>query len=294
MIQYQDLVRLITTKGNTRDDRTNTGTHSVFGHQMRFDLQKGFPLVTTKKTFFRGAAVELLWFLRGDTNIKMLNEHGVHIWDEWANHEGDLGPVYGEMWRKWKAFSENTDSESEREWDLTYIDQIDVLIKGLRDNPFSRRHIVSGWDPSLLPHEGHSHQVNVGRGKQALPPCHTLFQFYVEEREGSKYLSCQLYQRSADIFLGVPFNIASYALLTHMLAHHLDYEVGEFIWAGGDCHLYFNHIDQAGELLQRTPLPLPTIRLDYPRETPLEKVEPHQIELVGYTFHPAIKAPIAV
>src|SRR5678815_1602799 len=232
MRQYLDLMELILSRGVEKRDRTGTGTLSVFGHQMRFALGEGFPLVTTKKLHLKSIIHELLWFLAGDTNVRYLQEHGVRIWDEWADDNGDLGPVYGHQWRSWPDPDGGT------------IDQIADLIAGLKKNPDSRRHIVTAWNPADVP-------------KMALPPCHCLFQFYV----GNGKLSCQLYQRSADIFLGVPFNIASYALLTHMFAQQCDLAAGDFIWTGGDCHLYLNHLEQADEQLQRTPLPLPRLAI---------------------------------
>lgn len=294
MQQYRALVQEIVGRGKVRSDRTGVGTVGIFGHQMRFNLAEGFPLVTLKRTFFKGVVAELLWFLRGDTNIKWLNEQGVHIWDEWADENGNLGPVYGAMWREWPAVTENTDPESSQTWDVSHIDQIYELVDGLRRNPFSRRHIVSGWNPALLPDERSSHAVNVMCGRQALPPCHTMFQMHVEEVHGVKHLSCQLYQRSADVFLGVPFNIASYALLTHLIAHHLGYEVGEFIWTGGDCHLYLNHLGQVQEMLAREPRALPSLAISHPAGTPLDQVEISNISINNYNPHPAISAPVAV
>jgi thymidylate synthase len=264
MKQYLDLLRHIRDHGARKDDRTGTGTLSVFGHQMRFDLAQGFPLVTTKKIHLRSVVYELLWFLRGDTNVRYLREHGVTIWDEWADDQGELGPVYGKQWRAWPAPDGRT------------IDQIAQVLQQLRSNPDSRRIIVSAW--------------NVGELDQMkLMPCHAFFQFYVA---GGR-LSCQLYQRSADFFLGVPFNIASYALLTHMVAQQCDLEAGEFVWTGGDCHLYLNHLEQADEQLARAPLPLP--RLNLRRRPPtLFDYEYEDFEFVNYQHHPAIKAPVAV
>jgi thymidylate synthase len=264
MKQYLDLLRHIRDHGARKDDRTGTGTLSVFGHQMRFDLSQGFPLVTTKKVHLRSVVYELLWFLRGDTNVSYLREHGVSIWDEWADAKGELGPVYGKQWRAWPAPDGRT------------IDQISQVLQQLRSNPDSRRIIVSAW--------------NVGELDQMkLMPCHAFFQFYVADRR----LSCQLYQRSADFFLGVPFNIASYALLTHMIAQQCDLEPGEFVWTGGDCHLYLNHLEQADQQLARAPLPLP--RLVLRRRPPtLFDYEYEDFEFVNYQHHPAIKAPVAV
>jgi thymidylate synthase len=264
MRQYLDLMRDILENGIKKEDRTGTGTLSVFGRQMRFDLAEGFPVVTTKRLHLRSIIVELLWFLRGDTNIAYLHEHGVTIWDEWADENGNLGPVYGYQWRSWPA----SNGES--------IDQIARVVESIRKNPDSRRHIVTAWNPAEI-------------DKMALPPCHAMFQFYVANGK----LSCQLYQRSADYFLGVPFNIASYALLTHMVAHQCDLLPGEFIWTGGDVHLYLNHLEQARLQLTREPMELPTLEL---RRKPASLFEytPDDIAVVGYQSHPSIKAPIAV
>ena len=264
MRQYLDFLRRIRDQGVRKDDRTGTGTLSVFGHQMRFDLAAGFPLVTTKKLHVRSIIHELLWFLRGDTNVRYLHEHGVTIWDEWADANGDLGPVYGRQWRSWPTA------------DGRHIDQLTEMLAQIRRNPDSRRLIVSAW--------------NVGElDRMALLPCHVLFQFYVAN--GS--LSCQLYQRSADALLGVPFNIASYALLTHMVAAQCELAPGEFIWSGGDCHLYLNHLPQADLQLTRTPYPLP--RLVLKRRPPsLFDYAYEDFEIEGYRHHEAIKAPIAV
>ena len=264
MRQYHDLMRLVRDHGARKTDRTGTGTLSVFGHQMRFDLREGFPLVTTKKVHLKSVVHELLWFLRGDTNTAYLREHGVTIWDEWADPQGELGPVYGKQWRSWPA----PDGGS--------IDQMAEAVRLLRTQPDSRRIIVSAW--------------NVGElAKMALMPCHAFFQFYVAEGR----LSCQLYQRSADIFLGVPFNIASYALLTHMLAQQCDLEVGDFVWTGGDCHLYLNHLEQVETQLAREPRPLP--RLVIRRRPPsIFDYAFEDFEFQGYDPHPAIRAPVAV
>jgi thymidylate synthase len=264
MKAYLDLMRRIRDTGVRKDDRTGTGTLSVFGHQMRFDLSEGFPLVTTKRIHVRSIVYELLWFLRGDTNVSWLREHGVTIWDEWADEKGELGPVYGKQWRAWLAPDGHT------------IDQIAQAVEQLRRNPDSRRIIVSAW--------------NVGElDKMALMPCHAFFQFYVAR----KRLSCQLYQRSADVFLGVPFNIASYALLVHMLAQQCDLEPGELIWTGGDCHLYLNHLEQADLQLSRTPLPPP--RLELRRRPPsIFDYDYEDFGFVNYQHHAAIKAPVAV
>jgi len=264
MRQYLDFLRHIRMQGTAKGDRTGTGTLSVFGYQMRFDLNEGFPLVTTKKMHLRSIIYELLWFLRGDTNIKYLHEHGVTIWDEWADQDGELGPVYGRQWRNWPTA------------DGRHIDQLTQVLHQLKSNPNSRRILVSAW--------------NVGELDQmALLPCHALFQFYVADRR----LSCQLYQRSADALLGVPFNIASYALLTHMLAQQCDLDVGDFVWTGGDCHLYSNHLAQADLQMARAPYPLP--RLRFARKPPsLFDYAFEDFEIHDYRHHEAIKAPIAV
>ena len=264
MKQYLDLMRHIREHGVARADRTGTGTLSVFGHQMRFDLNEGFPLVTTKKVFLKGIVHELLWFVAGSTNVQYLQDHGVHIWDDWADEQGDLGPVYGSQWRSWPAPDGST------------IDQIGKVIEQIKTNPNSRRLIVSAW--------------NVAEVEQmALPPCHMLFQFYVAKG----YLSCQLYQRSADVFLGVPFNIASYALLTMMIAQVTGLKPGEFIHTLGDAHLYMNHLEQADEQLGRTPYPLPQMQLN-PAVHDILDFKYEDFKLLNYRSHPAIKAPIAV
>jgi len=263
MKNYLELLRQVRTHGAAKNDRTGTGTRALFGYQMRFDLAAGFPLVTTKKIHLPSVVHELLWFLRGDTNTRYLREHGVRIWDEWADAQGELGPVYGHQWRSWGTA------------DGRQIDQISEALRLLRSNPDSRRIIVSAW--------------NVGELEaMALQPCHALFQFFVADGR----LSCQLYQRSADVFLGVPFNIASYALLTHMIAQQCELQPGEFIWTGGDCHLYVNHFEQAELQLARTPYPLP--RLALRRATSLFDYKYEDFEFVNYQCHPAIKAPIAV
>jgi thymidylate synthase len=264
MQQYQDLLRLVRDHGVRKADRTGTGTLSVFGHQMRFDLRRGFPLVTTKKVHLKSVVHELLWFLRGDTNVAYLREHGVSIWDEWADADGELGPVYGKQWRSWPT----PDGGS--------IDQIAEVLRQLRTQPDSRRIIVSAW--------------NVGElSKMALMPCHAFFQFHVAEGR----LSCQLYQRSADIFLGVPFNIASYALLTHMVAEQCALDVGDFVWTGGDCHLYLNHLEQADLQLAREPRSLPTLAI-LRRPPSLFDYTFDDFDFRGYDPHPAIRAPVAV
>lgn len=264
MQNYLNLVKLVMTTGTDRSDRTNTGTKSIFGHQMRFNLQEGFPLVTTKKIHLKSVIHELLWFLRGDTNIKYLQENGVNIWNEWADANGDLGPVYGKQWRSWATPSGEN------------IDQISTIVEQIKANPHSRRLLACAWNVGDL-------------DKMALPPCHLLFQFYVADGK----LSCQLYQRSADVFLGVPFNIASYALLTHMIALQCDLIPHEFIWTGGDCHLYHNHLEQAALQCTRTPLPLPELNII--RKPP--SLFEHKFEdfvFIDYQCHPPIKAPIAV
>ncbi|TYC62013.1 thymidylate synthase [Zoogloea oleivorans] len=264
MRQYLELMRHVAERGHRKDDRTGTGTLSVFGWQMRFDLAEGFPLLTTKKLHTRSIIHELLWFLRGDTNIKYLKDNGVSIWNEWADENGELGPVYGKQWRRW----ESPDGRS--------IDQMALLIDALKKNPDSRRHIISAWNPAEV-------------DRMALPPCHALFQFYVA---GGK-LSCQLYQRSADIFLGVPFNIASYALLTMMVAQVCGYEPGDFVWTGGDCHLYANHLEQTQLQLSRELRPLPTMRIN-PAVKDLFAFSIDDFTLEGYDPHPHISAPVAV
>lgn len=264
MRQYLDLLQTVLERGERKDDRTGTGTHAVFGWQMRFDLQAGFPLVTTKKLHLKSIVHELLWFLRGDSNVRYLRDNGVTIWDEWADADGELGPVYGVQWRGWRT----ADGEQ--------IDQIARAIELLRRDPASRRIIVNAWNVAELE-------------QMALTPCHAMFQFFVA---GGR-LSCQLYQRSADIFLGVPFNIASYALLTHMFAQQCDLEVGDFVWTGGDCHLYLNHFEQARLQLSRVPLPLPTLKI-LRRPDTIFDYRYEDFEFLDYQSHPPIKAPIAV
>ena len=264
MQQYLDMMRLVRDTGTAKEDRTGTGTLSVFGHQMRFDLSKGFPLVTTKKLHLRSIIHELLWFLSGDSNIRYLKENGVSIWDEWADEDGDLGPIYGVQWRSWPT----PDGGS--------IDQVAQIMRQLRETPDSRRILLSAWNVAEIEN-------------MALPPCHCLFQFYVADGR----LSCQLYQRSCDIFLGVPFNIASYALLTHMLAQQADLNVGDFIWTGGDCHLYLNHLEQADEQLTREPLPPPTHAIKR-RPASIFDYRFEDFEILNYESHPHIKAAVAV
>jgi thymidylate synthase len=264
MKQYLDLMKDILDNGSRKTDRTGTGTLSVFGRQLRFDLSAGFPLITTKKLHLRSIIYELLWFLKGDTNIKYLKDNGVSIWDEWADENGELGPVYGHQWRSWPA----PDGRS--------IDQITQVLNQIKEKPDSRRHIVTAWNPAEV-------------DKMALPPCHALFQFYVADGK----LSCQLYQRSADYFLGVPFNIASYALLTYMFAQQCDLLPGEFVWTGGDVHLYTNHLDQASLQLSRQPYPQPQLKIKK-KPVSIFDYQFEDFEIVNYQAHPAIKAPIAV
>ena len=264
MKQYLDLMRDILENGSEKTDRTGTGTVSVFGRQMRFDLSKGFPLVTTKKLHLRSIIYELLWFLKGETNIKYLKDNGVSIWDEWADENGELGPVYGSQWRSWPAP------------DGRRIDQITQVLNQIKTKPDSRRHIVTAWNPAEV-------------DKMALPPCHALFQFYVADGK----LSCQLYQRSADYFLGVPFNIASYALLVHLFAQQCDLAVGDFVWTGGDVHLYSNHLEQVKLQLARAPFPLPQLNIKR-KPASIFEYEFEDFEILNYQSHPGIKAPIAV
>ncbi len=264
MKQYHDLIRHIKANGNHKQDRTGTGTQSVFGYQMRFDLQEGFPLVTTKKLHLRSIIYELLWFLNGDTNIKYLKENGVSIWDEWADENGDLGPVYGEQWRSWRT----ADGET--------VDQISKVLNTIKTNPDSRRMLVVAYNPGVV-------------DKMALPPCHSLFQFYVADGK----LSCQLYQRSCDVFLGLPFNIASYALLTHMMAHQADLDVGDFVWSGGDTHIYSNHQEQTDLQITREPYPLPKLVITR-KPASLFEYQFEDFEIQGYQSHPHIKGAVAV
>ena len=262
MQEYLELLKKVKESGKPKGDRTGTGTLSIFGHQMRFDLQDSFPLLTTKKIHFKSVAYELLWFLKGETNIKYLKDNGVSIWDEWADENGDLGPVYGKQWRDWKGAN-------------GFHDQISNVIDQIKNNPNSRRHIVSAWNVAEIPN-------------MALAPCHILFQFYVQEGK----LSCQLYQRSADIFLGVPFNIASYALLTHMIANVCDLEVGDFVHTLGDAHLYNNHLTQADEQLSRAPLQPPQIKVA--KKNSIDEYVFEDFEIIGYEHHPHIPAPVAI
>ncbi|GAA1287458.1 MULTISPECIES: thymidylate synthase [Brachybacterium] len=261
---YEDLLREVMETGNAKGDRTGTGTRSLFGKQIRFDLAQGFPLITTKRVHTRSIILELLWFLRGDTNVRWLQERGVSIWDEWADENGDLGPVYGAQWRSWPTPEGGV------------IDQISDVVEQIRTHPDSRRLLVSAWNPADIP-------------QMALAPCHALFQFEVHDGK----LSCQLYQRSADLFLGVPFNIASYALLTHMIAQQTDLEVGDFVWTGGDCHIYDNHVEQVTRQLSRDPFPYPTLRITRRPESILD-YELEDFEIENYQHHKGIKAPVAV
>jgi len=277
MKQYLDLLRYVKEHGVTKSDRTGTGTTSLFGYQMRFDLSKGFPLLTTKKIHTRSVFHELLWFLKGDTDISYLKENGVSIWDEWADEDGNLGPVYGKQWRSWEGPNGEV------------VDQISNLIEEIKSNPDSRRLIVSAWNPVVLPDVRYSPKENAKKGKQALPPCHCLFQFYVADGK----LSCQLYQRSADVFLGVPFNIASYALLTHMIAQVTGLKVGDFVHSFGDVHLYSNHVEQAETQLARETKSLPTLKMNA-EITSIFDFSYGDFELIDYQCHPAISAPIAI
>ena len=277
MQQYLDLIGKILNEGQRKGDRTGSGTLSIFGHQMRFNLETGFPLLTTKKLHIKSIIHELLWFLQGDTNIAYLRQNGVSIWDEWANENGELGPIYGKQWRNWPVGN----GES--------VDQIAQVIRQIKQTPNSRRIMVSAWNVADLPDESQSPQANVGNGKMALAACHALFQFYVADGK----LSCQLYQRSCDAFLGLPFNIASYALLTGMVAQQCDLAPGDFVWTGGDVHLYLNHLEQAQLQLSRQPLGLPKLEFKRRPASIFEYGYP-DFEIQGYTAHPAIKAPISV
>ena len=274
MKQYLDLLQHIKEKGVKKEDRTGTGTISVFGYQMRFNLQEGFPLVTTKKLHLRSIIHELIWFINGETNIKYLKENGVTIWDEWADNNGNLGPIYGHQWRNW-----NSDG----------IDQLQDVIYSLKNNPSSRRMIVTAWNPNIIPDSSKSFSDNVKNGKAALPPCHAFFQFYVSDNK----LSCQMYQRSADVFLGVPFNIASYALLTHMIAQVCEYDVGDFIHSFGDTHIYLNHLEQVDLQLTREPMKLPKLKLN-PLVKKIEDFKYEDIEILDYNSHASIKGKISV
>ena len=274
MKQYQDLLKYIKENGVEKKDRTGTGTISVFGYQMKFDLKKGFPLVTTKKLHLRSIIYELIWFINGGTNINYLNENGVSIWDEWADEKGDLGPIYGAQWRNW-----NNDG----------VDQLKDVISSLKQNPSSRRMIVTAWNPNIIPNTKKTFSENVKEGKAALPPCHAFFQFYVADNK----LSCQMYQRSADVFLGVPFNIASYALLTFMIAQVCELEIGEFVHTLGDAHIYLNHLEQVDLQLSRDPLELPKLKLN-PIIKSIEDFKYEDVEIIDYKFHPPIKGKISI
>jgi thymidylate synthase len=277
MQQYLDLMRHVLENGTHKEDRTGTGTLSIFGYQMRFDLAQGFPLITTKKCHLRSIIHELLWFIKGDTNIEYLKQNGVRIWDEWATPEGELGPVYGKQWRSWQGANGEV------------VDQLTELLAQIKSNPDSRRLLLSAWNPTVLPDTSMSPKENAAAGKQALPPCHTMFQFYVIDNK----LSCQLYQRSGDIFLGVPFNIASYALLTMMIAQVCDLQLGDFVHTFGDAHLYVNHLEQAELQLSRQPFPLPKMHLN-PNVDSLFDFTIDDFELQDYQAHPHIKAPVAI
>tara|TARA_B110000495_G_C22941034_1_gene550614 strand:- start:240 stop:1064 length:825 start_codon:yes stop_codon:yes gene_type:complete len=274
MKKYQDLLQHIKENGVEKKDRTGTGTISVFGYQMKFDLKNGFPLVTSKKLHLRSIIYELIWFINGGTNINYLNENDVSIWDDWADKNGELGPIYGAQWRNW-----NNDG----------IDQLNDVISSLKENPSSRRMIVTAWNPNIIPNTKKTFSENVKEGKAALPPCHAFFQFYVADNK----LSCQMYQRSADVFLGVPFNIASYSLLTFMIAQVCELEVGEFIHTLGDAHIYLNHIEQVDLQLTREPLELPKLKLN-PKIKNIEDFKYEDIEIVDYKFHPPIKGKISI
>ena len=274
MKQYQDLLKYIKENGVEKKDRTGTGTISVFGYQMKFDLKKGFPLVTTKKLHLRSIIYELIWFINGGTNINYLNDNGVSIWDEWADKKGDLGPIYGAQWRNW-----NNDG----------VDQLKDVISSLKQNPSRRRMIVTAWNPNIIPNTKKTFSENVKEGKAALPPCHAFFQFYVADNK----LSCQMYQRSADVFLGVPFNIASYALLTFMIAQVCELEIGEFVHTLGDAHIYLNHLEQVDLQLSRDPLELPKLKLN-PIIKSIEDFKYEDVEIIDYKFHPPIKGKISI
>lgn len=277
MQEYLDLMRHVKENGVKKEDRTGTGTLSIFGYQMRFDLSKGFPLVTTKKCHMRSIIHELLWFIKGETNIAYLKDNGVSIWDEWATEEGELGPVYGKQWRSWEGANGEV------------VDQLTELIEQIKTNPDSRRLIISAWNPSVLPDTKFSPKENAAQGKQALPPCHTMFQFYVLNGK----LSCQLYQRSGDIFLGVPFNIASYSLFTMMIAQVCGLQAGEFVHTFGDAHLYSNHLEQVDIQLARKPFDLPTMQIN-PDVKDIFSFTIDDFELLNYQSHPHIKAPVAI
>lgn len=279
MQTYLNFLQHIRDHGIQKSDRTGTGTYSIFGYQMRFDLQTGFPLVTTKKIHIKSVIHELLWMLKGDTNIQYLQENGVRIWNEWATETGDLGPIYGAQWRNWQSHPQKKDS----------VDQIAHLIEQIKHNPNSRRLVVSAWNPSFLPNDSLSPQENVHQGKSALPPCHAFFQFYVVNNQ----LSCMLTQRSADAFLGVPFNIASYSLLTHMIAQQCGLKVGEFIWSGGDCHIYTNHLEQIETQLTRTPYSSPKLII-HRKPDDIFGYQYEDFEITEYKHHPHLSGKVAV
>ena len=286
-VALHNLAKHIMMNGDVRGDRTGVGTKSIFGHQIKLNLQEGFPIVSIKKTHFKSIVAEILWMLRGETNVEWLHKHGVTIWDEWADENGDLGPVYGFQWRNW------IDSHG------SSSDQIAELLDGLKNNPFSRRHLISAWNVAYLPIESKTPQENVKRGRMALAPCHVLAQFYVREINGIKILSCHVYQRSCDVFLGLPFNLAGYALLTHIFAAALNYEVGDLIWSGGDVHLYLNHKSQVNKLLERNPLyhKAPTLKIAKPLTPEIvlnDQLEVDWFTLENYTHDDAISAPVAV
>lgn len=292
MQQYHDFLNHILTNGSYKDDRTSTGTYSIFGYQMRFDLSKGFPLVTTKYIHMKSIIHELLWFINGDTNNKYLTDNGVNIWTAWANQQGELGPIYGQQWRSWPSFNLNYAKLSTDRTIITQyepIDQLQQVINQIKSNPNSRRLIISGWNPAVLPDESLPHNENIENGKAVLPPCHTLFQFYVLDGK----LSCQLYQRSGDAFLGVPFNIASYSLLVHMIAHICDLQVGDFIHTFGDAHIYVNHMDQIKTQLSRDIKSLPTLHINR-KVSDINDFKYEDFEILDYNPHPKITAPVAV
>ena len=292
MKQYHNYLKYILENGIKKDDRTGTGTISIFGYQMRFDLSKGFPLVTTKKLHFKSIAYELLWFLSGDTNIKFLNDNGVKIWDQWADENGDLGPIYGKQWTNWESIDFDTytsGGDLRQTFEFNSYDQISNVINQIKVNPNSRRLIVSTWNVADLPDESFSPKFNVKHGKMALAPCHYAFQFYVSDGK----LSCMFQMRSTDSFLGLPYNIASYALLTHMIAQQCNLEVGDLIWTGGDCHIYLNHLEQVNIQLSREPLTLPTLKINRKADT-IFNYKYEDFEIVNYQAHPHIKGVVAV
>jgi thymidylate synthase len=296
-VALHNLVKYIMLNGKPRTDRTGWGTKGIFGHQIKLNLQEGFPIVSIKKTHFKSIVAEMLWMLRGDTNVKWLNEHGVTIWNEWQGKNGDLGPIYGAQWRHWRVLSDIDRLSRPEEH---FLDQVAILIEGLRRRPFSRRHVLSAWNVADLPDEAESPQNNVDEyGLMALAPCHVLAQFHVRDDGDDRTLSCHVYQRSCDVFLGLPFNLAGYALLTHILANALGYEVGDLIWSGGDVHLYTHHFDQAETLLERNPLyhKAPTLKIAKSLTPGLilnDQLEVDWFTLKNYTHDDAIAAPVAV